>query len=154
MCTALVRWPPVGRKKHIPRVGKKPMGRNELIADYILLSTGEERDRKQVSSHIQVLKPFVQDEPDSKSTASLRLVLSDSLIISHVLPFQKASRKSKSARCQSCQTTSIDLLPYKISGPLRKCRTEAKVWYQSAKRPRSKIGGVQDVHANTGARSY
>ncbi|KAF1347736.1 TEA/ATTS domain family-domain-containing protein [Delphinella strobiligena] len=61
---ALVRWPPVGRKKHTPRAGVKQMGRNELIADYIYMATGEVRTRKQVSSHIQVLKPFVQGEPD------------------------------------------------------------------------------------------
>ncbi|KAL1302779.1 hypothetical protein AAFC00_003126 [Neodothiora populina] len=61
---ALVRWPPVGRKKHSPRPGMKAMGRNELISDYILQLTGELRHRKQISSHIQTLKEFVRIEPD------------------------------------------------------------------------------------------
>jgi transcriptional enhancer factor len=41
-------------------------GRNELIATSIEMDTGEPRKRKQVSSHIQVLKPMLIDAPQSK----------------------------------------------------------------------------------------
>ncbi|KAL3422121.1 transcription factor [Phlyctema vagabunda] len=70
---ALIDIPAMGRRKFSLR--GKPHGRNELISDYLWiaycqsLSPGQEPDktmertRKQVSSHIQVLKGFFRDHP-------------------------------------------------------------------------------------------
>ena len=56
--TALVRWPPMGKKKHM--LEGKQRGRNELIENSISRDTGICRDRKRVSSHLQVLKGKLQ----------------------------------------------------------------------------------------------
>ncbi|KAF2219073.1 TEA/ATTS domain family-domain-containing protein [Elsinoe ampelina] len=63
--TALVRYPPCGRTQfsHPDINGGKKMGRNELIGHYIKVTTGVERHRKQVSSHLQVIRPYVVDKP-------------------------------------------------------------------------------------------
>jgi transcriptional enhancer factor len=59
--SALIRWPPMGRKKFM--LDGALRGRNELIQDSIYKDTGIRRDRKQVSSHLQVLKQHLKDQP-------------------------------------------------------------------------------------------
>lgn len=56
-------------------VNGKPCGRNELIADFIYQETGKVRDRKQVSSHIQVLKNTRKNDPECKLFGSPLFVI-------------------------------------------------------------------------------
>ena len=63
---ALEKIPLLGRRKLMVHNHSKPCGRNELIADYIFRRTGKKRTRKQVSSHIQVLKHIRRDDAECK----------------------------------------------------------------------------------------
>jgi len=51
----------MGRKKFM--LDGALRGRNELIQDSIYKDTGIRRCRKQVSSHLQVLKQHLRDQP-------------------------------------------------------------------------------------------
>uniref|UniRef100_A0A060TA66 ARAD1D16764p n=1 Tax=Blastobotrys adeninivorans TaxID=409370 RepID=A0A060TA66_BLAAD len=62
---ALRKIPRVGRRKIT--IQGRPCGRNEIISDYIFKKTGKVRTRKQVSSHIQVLKHLLKDDPEFMS---------------------------------------------------------------------------------------
>ncbi|KAL8735037.1 MAG: hypothetical protein Q9181_002975 [Wetmoreana brouardii] len=59
---ALRAVPPVGRKKKL--IDGKLCGRNEEISMKIKLWTGVERKRKQISSHIQVERALMNDNPE------------------------------------------------------------------------------------------
>ncbi|CAO3663650.1 unnamed protein product [Rhizopus stolonifer] len=61
---ALETIPKLGRRKIL--VNGKPCGRNELISDFIFRKTQKIRTRKQVSSHIQVLKNTRKNDPHCK----------------------------------------------------------------------------------------
>ncbi|KAK0537318.1 hypothetical protein OC834_000361 [Tilletia horrida] len=65
---ALRLIPKLGRRKVL--VGGKACGRNELIADYIHRKTGVKRSRKQVSSHIQVLKNIKKNDVEFQQLIS------------------------------------------------------------------------------------
>lgn len=65
---ALRSIPLLGRKKkQSPSYGEKQWGRNELISHFIKERTGIVRTRKQVSSHIQVLKSFLVENGNCMS---------------------------------------------------------------------------------------
>ncbi|KAK9324964.1 TEA/ATTS domain family-domain-containing protein [Lipomyces orientalis] len=65
---AIGKIPKVGRRKIT--VNGRPCGRNELISDFILRKTGKVRTRKQVSSHIQVLKHLLKDDAEFMNLVS------------------------------------------------------------------------------------
>jgi transcriptional enhancer factor len=55
----------MGRKKYMLEGTQR--GRNELIQDSIHRDTGIRRDRKQISSHLQVLKQKLRAVPAGES---------------------------------------------------------------------------------------
>jgi PhoPQ-activated pathogenicity-related protein len=59
---------PPGRTKLEMWPEEKRQGSNEWISDYIFMMTGKVRTRKQVSSHIQVLKKFLIHIAECRAT--------------------------------------------------------------------------------------
>ena len=55
-----------------PAICRKQCGRNELISMMIYLDTGQVRDRKRISSHIQVLRGHTKRDNDEICKSSDR----------------------------------------------------------------------------------
>lgn len=71
--SALKVIPKLGRRKVM--INGKPCGRNELIADYIRRKTLKIRTRKQVSSHIQVLKNLKRNDQECEASSCIHLCI-------------------------------------------------------------------------------
>ncbi|KAI9761313.1 MAG: Multiple RNA-binding domain-containing protein 1 [Chaenotheca gracillima] len=97
----LAKYPPLGRTK-VPWRNGKSYGRNELIAAYIVRKTGEWRSRKQVSSHIQVLKAKMKND-----TAWMALVTPTSEQNSEALKRFAAGVSNASANARNTRTETV-----------------------------------------------
>jgi transcriptional enhancer factor len=94
---ALVKWPPMGRKKYM--LDGALRGRNELIQDSIRKDTGIIRCRKQVSSHLQVLKQHLRDQKEGEWSVSIFSVATK--------PF--TARSDHGAQARTCHVEILDL---------------------------------------------
>jgi hypothetical protein len=72
-----VLYPGIGKKKVVCPTGKGLRGKNEMIYDTIYRCTNQMMTRKQISSHIQVLRNYVDNTPmarDRKSCVSVTTI--------------------------------------------------------------------------------
>ncbi|KAL8872586.1 MAG: hypothetical protein Q9174_001805 [Haloplaca sp. 1 TL-2023] len=85
---ALRAVPPVGRKKKY--IDGRLRGRNEEISEVLKKWTGYDRNRKQISSHIQVLKGFMSDNSEwmQHVTPQVQALLAEDMDIARLDPEQ------------------------------------------------------------------
>ena len=83
----------MGRNKLV--LNGRQRGRNELIEDSILKDTGVKRDRKQVSSHLQVLRPLLKDVPEGNLKHNILFMYADFLVLAYMPKPDLIAKKSR-----------------------------------------------------------
>ncbi|KAI9782392.1 MAG: hypothetical protein M1835_004046 [Candelina submexicana] len=105
----------------------KSMGGNELISEYIKDRTGVLRIRKQISSHIQVLKKFNAKDPECQTSFPKAGELAE-LIDTYLVMAKVTAKDSKSS--------NADVKPYPVGSPQGMLSSnEQNVAYVSATGP-------------------
>ncbi|KAM0753722.1 hypothetical protein T439DRAFT_322614 [Meredithblackwellia eburnea MCA 4105] len=148
---ALSIIPKLGRKKVM--VHGKPCGRNELIADYIRRKTGKMRSRKQVSSHIQVLKNMRKHDAEFMNLVSEPLEGEDTFAPGAALAFFGLSPHANISSIPMGISQSEALLSPYTSSFLQRSKSASPAFSESSFAGTSGLYSPQPISAPMSATS-
>ena len=92
-------YPGIGKKKVVCPTGKGLRGKNEMIYDTIYRCTNQMMTRKQISSHIQVLRNYVENTPVAhiRELGAPVRTIADGTVLPYLPPQKKNKRALKRA---------------------------------------------------------